>query len=98
MNTDIRKNAKNGFEKDFFQLMNNVVFGKTMKNKGKHEDIKLVKQKVEEITWLQNQIFILQSFSYKYALAIEMKKTEIIMNKPVYSRLSILELSGIFNV
>ena len=49
MNNKLRTEAKNEFDKDFFKMMNNPVFGRTLEN-------------VEEITWFQNQFNIQQSF------------------------------------
>ena len=83
MNTDLRKKAKNDFEKDFFTLMDNAVFAKTMKNVRKHRDIKLVATERRRNYLVSKTNYHTTKFFTENLLAIEMKKTEIIMNKPV---------------
>ena len=95
MNTELRKKTKNDFEKDFFKLMNNTVFGKTMENVRKHRDIKLVtidKRRNQLVT--EPNYYAIKCFS-ENLLTIEMKKTKVKMNEPINLGLSILEISKI---
>ena len=93
LNTRLRIAAKNGFEKDFYKLMNNSVFGKTMENIRNHKDMKLVtsKQKYEKYVMKPN-FKDGRTFS-KDLSAVEIRKTGIKMNKPVYTGQVILDLS-----
>ena len=95
MTTELRKLARNDFEKDLFKLMNNSVFGKTMENIRKHRDIKLVTtdQKRSKLVSEPNDHTI--NLISEDLSIIEMKKTKVKMNKPIYLGLSILEISKI---
>ena len=76
MNTDLRKKAKNDFEKDFFKLMNNAVFGKTMENVRKHRDIKLVTTERRRNYLVSEPNYHTTKFFTGNLLAIEMKKKQ----------------------
>ena len=95
MNTDLRIKTKNDFEKHFFKLMNTLVFGKTMGNVRKHRDIKLVTTEGRRGYLVSEQNYHTTKIFTENLLAVEMKKTEILMNKLVHLGLSILELSKI---
>ena len=91
MNTELRKQAKNDSEKYFNKLMNNV--GKTMENVRKHRDIKLVTTDKRRNQLVSEPNYHITKWFSEKLLAIEMKKTNVKMNKPVYLGLSILEIS-----
>ena len=93
MNTELRKQAKNDFEKDFFKLMNNSVFGKTMENVRKHGDIKLVTTDKRRNQLVSEPNYHTAKWFSENLLAIKLKKTKVKMNEPVYLGLSILEIS-----
>ena len=96
MNTELRKIAKNDFEKDFFKLMNNTVFGKTMDNVRKHRDIKLVTTDKKRSKLVSEPNYHTMNYISEDLSIIEMKRTKVKMNKPIYLGLSILEISKLF--
>ena len=88
MNTKLRKKAKHEFEKEFFKLMNNFVLGKTMENVRKHTDVKLVTIEQKRSKLVSEPKYHTTKHFSQTLLAIEMKKTKVIMNKPVYLGIS----------
>ena len=91
----LKQKANNNFEKEVFKLMNNAVFEKAVENKRKHRNIKLVstERRSNYLVWERN--YYTTMFFTENLLAIEMRQTQVLMNKPVYLRLSILDLSKI---
>ena len=95
MNTELRKLVRNDFEKDLFKLMNNSVFGKTIENIRKHRDIKLVTMDKKRSKLVSEPNYHTINLISEDLSIIEMKKTKVKMNKPIYLGLSILEISKI---
>ena len=93
INTDLRKDAKNEFEKDLFKLMNNSVFGKTMENVRNHRDIKLVTTNKQRSKFASEPNYHSTKYISKGLLIMEMKKVEVKMNKPIYLGQAILDIS-----
>ena len=95
MNTELRKLAKDDFEKDLFKLMNNAVFGKTMGNIRKHRDIKLVITNKKRNKLVSEPNYHTINYISEDLSIIEMNKTKVKMNKPIYLGLSVLDISKI---
>ena len=95
VNTELRKKATNDFEKDFFKLMNNAVFGKTMENVSKHRDIKLVKSDKKRNNLVSELNFHTMKLIDNNLAIIEMKKVKVKMSKPIHLGLSILDISKV---
>ena len=93
MNTKFRKEAKNEFEKDFFKLIKNAVFGKRMENVRNHRDIKPVTTDQKRNQLVSEPNYQTTKHFSENLLAIEMEKTRVKTNKPVYLDMSILYIS-----
>ena len=83
MNTELRKIAKNDFEKDFFELMKSAVFGKTMENVRKHRDIKFVTTDKKRSKLVSEPNYHTMNYISEALSIIEMKITKVKMNKPI---------------
>ena len=92
-NTRLRTAAKNDFEKDFYKLMNNSMFGKTMENIRKHRNIKLVNDEEEYLKNAMKPNFKSGTSLGPDLMGCEMGKIKVVMNKPVYLGQAILDLS-----
>ena len=98
MNTKLRQKAKNNFEKDILKLMNNEVFSKFMENVRKHRNIKHVTTERRRNYLASEPNYHATKFLTENLLAIEMRKTQVLMNKPVYLGLSTLGIRKTVNV
>ena len=93
INTELRKHAKNDFEKDFFKLMNNSVFGKTMENVRNHRDIRVVTTDKRRNILASEANYHSTKYISKDLVIMEMEKVEVKMNKPIYLGPVILDIS-----
>ena len=92
-NTEKRKNATNDFEKDFFKLMINSVYGKTIENLRKRINVKLVNYAKDFLKYTSRPTYITHKlFNKDYAATHEIKPV-LVLNKPIYVRFTVLDLS-----
>ena len=93
MNSKLRKEAKSEFGKDFFKLINNAVFGKTMENVTKHRDIKLVTTDKRKNQLASESNSHTTKYFLENLMAIRKKKTKVKMNNLIYLDMSMLDIS-----
>ena len=94
-NTQLRTAVNNDFAKDFFKLMNNSVFGKTMENIRKHRNIKLVTTEGKYLRTVMKPNFKSGVLFGENLMGCEMGKIKAVIKKPVYLGQAILDLSKI---
>ena len=92
-NTEKRKNAKSAFEKDFFKLMNNSVFGKTMENIRKRVDVRLVTDEKRLLKYCSKPTYVSSKIFNENLVAVHKIKETLTLNRPAYVGMYILDLS-----
>ena len=93
MNTRLRTMSKNNFESDFFKLMNNSVFGKTIENIRKRTDIKLATTKEQVERYIYKPNYTHRATFSDNLVAIHLARTKLVFTKPVYLGMSVLDIS-----
>ena len=93
MNAELRKNAKDEFEKDFYKLKIDSIYGKTVQNDRKDRDIKLVTTEDKRNKLASEPNYHSTKCISKHLLIMEMKKTEVKVTKPIYLGQAVLDLS-----
>ena len=93
LNTDLRTKGKNDFEKDFFKLMNNSVFGKTMENIRNRVDVRLVGNMAKAQKLIVKPNLKHWACFDENLIGVHLKRTKLVFNKPVYCGMSILDIS-----
>ena len=94
-NIGMRKHAKNQFEKRSFKLANNSVYGRIMMNVREHRDVKFVKTDEQLKKMLNKSNFSALRKFQENLIGVEMKKTQVMLNLPIYVGFSIFEMSKI---
>ena len=93
VNTEERMNAANNFEKDFFKLMINSVYGKTMENLQKRINVRLVNNRKDFLKYTSRPTYITHKMFGKDYAAIHEIKPVLILNKPIYTGFTVLDLN-----
>ena len=91
-NTEKRKHARNPFEKDFLKLMNNSVFGKTMKNLCKRVDVRLVTNEKKLLKLTSEPTYVSSKIFNENLVAVHKIKETLTLNRPAYVGMLILDL------
>jgi len=94
-NTELRKKAKNSFEKDFYKLMNNAPYGKFMENVRNRQDIRLCTNAKKAMKLIAKPTFKSRTIFAENLVAFHMRKANVKFNKPIYLGMSILNNSKI---
>lgn len=93
LNSRLRKQATNAFEKNQYKLMNNSIFGRSLQNNRKHQNISLVTKWKSAERLIAKPNFYRSTVFDKNLVAIHMKKTSDLLNQPIYIGFSVLELA-----